>query len=381
MGDRNMQDTFITKILIDKLRHLSGLTIPLSETEPKHLIITGKNGSGKTSMLEAVRDTIMPFPQRKKNTGVVVELYGIDGNKITMSDKNNTFLEFPDASVLLFIPAYRKLVIAIPKSIETVEISKKPGIEEDAGAKFLQYMIDLDYQKLSAKEDGNNQRALQISKWFENFEQILRDIYTCTGLKLIKYAQEKVFKIIMPNREPFGLNEMADGYSALLKIVMELMMRMESKASIVYDMPGIVLIDEIETHLHIDLQKKVLPFLTGIFPNIQFIISTHSPFVISSVKNAVIYDLENQQRLEDLSAYSYEGIVEYYFNTDMYSERIKSQFERYKTLAAKENRTPEENDEFVEIIVYLKQIPPAAASELIHSFRELERQRKDKAHG
>jgi predicted ATP-binding protein involved in virulence len=376
-----MQDIFITRILIDKLRHLSSLTILLSENERKHLIITGKNGSGKTSMLEAVRDTMVSFPHRKKNTGVDVELYGMDGSKSIRSDKNNTHFKFPDASVLLFIPAYRKLVIAIPKSIETVEIGKKLGIEEDASVKFLNYMIDLDYQKLSAKEDGNNQRALLISKWFESFEQILRDIYNCSELKLIKYAEEKVFKIIMPNREPFGLNEMADGYSALLKIVMELMIRMESKASITYDMPGIVLIDEIETHLHIDLQKKVLPFLTGMFPNIQFIVSTHSPFVISSIKNAVIYDLENRQCLEDLSAYSYEGIVEYYFNMDMYSERIKSQFERYKTLAAKKNRTLEENDELVEIIVYLKQIPPAAASELVHSFRELERQRKDKAHG
>jgi predicted ATP-binding protein involved in virulence len=61
------------------------------------------------------------------------------------------------------------------------------------------------------------------------------------------------------------------------------------------------------------------------FPNIQFILSTHSPFVISSIKNAVVYDLENQQCLEDVSAYSYEGIVEYYFNADMYSGKIKRQ--------------------------------------------------------
>jgi predicted ATP-binding protein involved in virulence len=162
---------------------------------------------------------------------------------------------------------------------------------------------------------------------------------------------------------------------------MELMMRMENKATIVYDTPGIVLIDEIETHLHIDLQKRVLPFLIGVFPNIQFIVSTHAPFVINSIENTVVYDLENQQRLEDLSAYSYEGIVEYYFNTDMYSGKIKNQFEQYKLLTAKDNRTPKENDELVEIIAYLKQIPPAAASEMIYSFRELERQRKNKTNG
>lgn len=42
---------------------------------------------------------------------------------------------------------------------------------------------------------------------------------------------------------------------------------------------GVVLVDEIDTHLHIKLQKEVLPNLFGIFPNVQFIISSHSPFV------------------------------------------------------------------------------------------------------
>jgi predicted ATP-binding protein involved in virulence len=379
-----VSNIFITKILIDRVRHLSGLTISLSENERKHLIITGKNGSGKTSLLEAVKNTIMSFPQRKKDTGVAVELRSMSSandSKTIRADKNNTFFKFPDTGILVFIPAYRKLAIDIPRSIETVEIDKTFGISEDVSAKFLKYMVDLDYQKLSAKEDGNGERASYISKWFDNFEWILCDVYDCSELKLIKYAKEKAFKIVMPNREPFGLNEMADGYSALIKIVMELMMRMENKVSIVYDIPGIVLIDEIETHLHIDLQKKVLPFLTGMFPNIQFIVSTHSPFVISSISNTVVYDLENQQRLEDLSAYSYEGIVEYYFNADMYSDKIKNQFEQYKLLNAKDNRTPEENDELVEIIAYLKQIPPAAASEMIYSFRELERQRKNKTNG
>ena len=56
----------------------------------------------------------------------------------------------------------------------------------------------------------------------------------------------------------------------------------------------IVLIDEIETHLHLELQKLILPMLTELFPNIQFIVSTHSPFVINSIENATIFDLEKK---------------------------------------------------------------------------------------
>ena len=45
------------------------------------------------------------------------------------------------------------------------------------------------------------------------------------------------------------------------------------------DISGIVIIDEIDKHLHIKLQKEVLPRLFNLFPNLQFIVSSHSPFV------------------------------------------------------------------------------------------------------
>ena len=55
---------------------------------------------------------------------------------------------------------------------------------------------------------------------------------------------------------------------------------------------GIVLIDEIETHLHLELQRSILPFLTEMFPNLQFIVTTHSPFVASGLENVVVYEPE-----------------------------------------------------------------------------------------
>lgn len=63
-------------------------------------------------------------------------------------------------------------------------------------------------------------------------------------------------------------------------------------------MPGIVLVDEIETHLHLELQKKILDLLTTVFPNIQFVVSTHSPFILNSLENTVVYDLEEIAKLE-----------------------------------------------------------------------------------
>ena len=50
-----MQDIFVSKIHINEVRHIRDFEISPSETERKHLIITGKNGSGKTSLLEAIK--------------------------------------------------------------------------------------------------------------------------------------------------------------------------------------------------------------------------------------------------------------------------------------------------------------------------------------
>lgn len=49
-----MNQAYITNIIIDHVRHLKDIEIPLSENRMKHLIITGKNGSGKTSLLDTL---------------------------------------------------------------------------------------------------------------------------------------------------------------------------------------------------------------------------------------------------------------------------------------------------------------------------------------
>lgn len=49
-----MEQTFLTSVDIVKVRHLQNITIPLSEEKRKHLILTGKNGSGKTSVLDSL---------------------------------------------------------------------------------------------------------------------------------------------------------------------------------------------------------------------------------------------------------------------------------------------------------------------------------------
>lgn len=60
---------------------------------------------------------------------------------------------------------------------------------------------------------------------------------------------------------------------------------------------GIILIDEVDLHLHPAWQKQILHDLTEIFPNVQFVVSTHAPEVINSVAREQVIVLENYQAL------------------------------------------------------------------------------------
>ena len=169
---------------------------------------------------------------------------------------------------------------------------------------------------------------------------------------------------------------MSDGYSAVFDIINDLIMRTEKKGTTV---EGIVLIDEIETHLHLELQKSILPFLTGMFPNIQFIVTTHSPFILNSIDNAVIFDVENKTLVKDgMGNLPYEGIVEGYFGADRLSQELRTKFERYKELSAKEDLTDEDWAEIGDLETYLDEIPDYLAIDITSEYSRLKLENENK---
>ena len=133
-----------------------------------------------------------------------------------------------------------------------------------------------------------------------------------------------------------------------------------------------MLIDEIETHLHLELQKNIMPFLTNIFPNIQFIVTTHSPFILNSIQNVVIYDLEKNLLVENgLDNVPYDGIVEGYFGADKLSDTLKQKFEKYKTLVKKKYLSDDEINEIAELELYLDNIPDYLAIGISTEYQKL----------
>lgn len=353
---------YITNIYINKIRHLRDININLSN-EKKHLLITGKNGSGKTSLLDALFLELKNFSDETLENDV----------KLTFSNDNHIKKD----TLLSYFKANRHLTVDIPKGVEKIVI---PSNSTEYSKVLVKYLVDLKTQQSYAKNEEDYQVADNIQAWFDNFERILKKIFESDELKLKYDYKNYNFSIVIPNREPFGFNEISDGYSAIVMILAELILKMDNNKAIdtrehLYNQEGIVLIDELETHLHVELQKKILPLLVDFFPNIQFIVSTHSPFILNSIENTIIYDLENHKQVEDLSNYSYSAIVETYFNVSKYSNDIQVKFNRYKELISKVDLTPSERIERATLRNELENISSNYAPDIKVSFTELENKR------
>ena len=145
-----------------------------------------------------------------------------------------------------------------------------------------------------------------------------------------------------------------------------------------YQKEGIVLIDEIETHLHLALQKVIMPLLTKVFPNIQFVITTHSPFVLNSMPNAVAYDLEHQEILDNLTEYSYESLAEGYFGVRTDSSYAEMQLATFKKLLAKEELSDADKVELKQLKSDFEKITEVLSPLIVGEFRQIVIQNAEK---
>jgi predicted ATP-binding protein involved in virulence len=358
---------FITEIKIGKVRHLKNIDIVLGD-EKKHLILTGKNGSGKTSVLEELQKNLL-------NRGSTIEVFFYGKNLSEIFSLYNLGINnnYPDY-IYTYFKAKRELKTYQPKSPKKIELSKDKI--EKLNKDFLQYILNLKIEYLFAQLDNDIEVSKELNNWFNRFESMLKQIFNDESFKIIFDRKNYNFWMERDNRERFDLNSLSDGYSAIMDIVTELILKIENTKSKSFDCEGIVLIDEIETHLHVELQKNILPLLTNFFPNIQFIVTTHSPFVLQSIENSVVYDLERKEQLSGkrLHIASYTDIVKNYFEVDSeFSKVLENKIVRYEKLVDQfENNTLdiEREKELLNLDIKLDEIAPMMSKNIFLRFKE-----------
>lgn len=400
---------FIKNIHINNLYHLHDFDIPIADESTPHLMLTGKNGSGKTVLLNAIasfldrvkRDSDMNFNNYRKWYEMDSQQY----DRLKDSDDEATLMHLK-ANIehykkeidsifgriepeLVNLPAlisdYQKgdFIIAFyeaarkPQMIEPQNPTKpiynvKGDAKQTATSQFLNFMSDLKIQEALARNEKEMDDADRINEWFVDFENLLKLIYQDKELQLKFNYRDYSFRINTEGKS-FKFTELSDGFAAILDIVADLILKMQTPDSVTraYSKKGIVLIDEVETHLHLELQRIIMPILTKVFPNIQFIITTHSPFVLNSLDNAVAFDLEHREIIDELTQYSYAALAEGYFGVSSESSYMQMQLERLEEILQKPGLCDSDKVEAVRIMDDLDKVPEAVSPNLVGAYLDI----------
>ncbi|MEN8218728.1 MAG: AAA family ATPase [Pseudomonadota bacterium] len=330
----------------------------------RHLIVTGKNGSGKTTLLNALNNALM-------------EKSGTDKPKVdvTLTDDNGwcrkDFLENGFYDYFKVERDTTVLKVNGPKKIDQIDLAK----QEPLSQLIVQFLVNKKTEQAYAYQDGDQNTVQQIEQWFNQFEQQLKFLFDAAALRLEFSRQEFNFYLQLPEQARFDFNQLSHGYAQVISIIAEILIAIESGKSFSDNPSGIILIDEIENHLHLELQEKILPFLTTTFPQLQFIVATHSPAVIASLNNATVYDLSTHRTVNEiLTGIPYHVLMKSHFGIESEYSRIATEKLKSakKLIQIGDKRTEADNEELRHTLQELDELSPDLSLDI---FLELERQR------
>lgn len=213
---------------------------------------------------------------------------------------NHRWQASPDISLPLAI-YYRvnRSVIDISLDTEIQELTKQTDAYEQAlnGVQinfntFFQWFKKLEDLENEVRQDEPLYRNRQLQAVREAVNSLIPDF---TNLRVRRVPLRMV---VTKFGQEFTINQLSDGEKCLLAMVGDLARRLAiANPSLQNPLQGegVVLIDEIELHLHPTWQREIIPALTRTFPNCQFIVTTHSPQVISHVEPEGIILLEKTE--------------------------------------------------------------------------------------
>ncbi|OUS00298.1 hypothetical protein A9Q84_00160 [Halobacteriovorax marinus] len=385
---------YIEELKINDLFNIKEVTIKPSQKFNYSFAITGRNGSGKTTLLNEILKNInmcysgrifeveslkVSLKQNKTNLAEAKKVKNVAHIKVyndqilVCEERLKSYLDIRRVSVkfgsvselkknmdngnfsFVFLEARRNANFIVPSNIGKSLFSIKEQPTQVTSQTFISHLVNYKSQGAFALQDKDIQASRENSLWFEGLEKHLKSIYSDKDLSLDFDRNTLNFSIKLSDGKSFYLNELSDGYGSILEIMASIMTRLNDGGRMGYNKPGIVIIDEIETHLHVQLQRKILPFLISVFPKIQFIFTTHSPFVLSSVEDLNIFDLESSTFDGDISKWSIPQIIESYFDVDLYSLSLQERLNKLVKLSS-ENRTSEEDIEFKNDLIYLNNL-------------------------
>ncbi len=329
-------------------------------------VFIGENGSGKSSILEALYFLIFTYihnnPRKnfysrddinlwinKNSEELNLKISSSYGNFAYQASKNkhkfyddlkqaDYLSENKDIPIFTYYPATRLTDIEkidtnlTNKKISSLELTRKKSLVNFMKSSIFNDFIlwirlreDIENERIRDKKDYVDTELTTVKKAIKNFLDV-EDIR-------VYRSPDKL--CVLSNEKWYDIKQLSDGERGLLCLVGDIARRLGIANPHAKDPSqsfGTILIDEIELHLHPKWQRTIIPNLLKTFPNCQFIITTHSPQVLTEVKNPnEIWILEKNKDLyhpEQVYGLNTAEILEELMNTEIKPTEITNEIEK-----------------------------------------------------
>ena len=246
---------YIRRIEIDAL--WSGKKHIVWELDPHVNVLSGINGVGKSTILNKV------FRSVNTNGDVVNNL--LKGVHIDVEPSDATHVRFD------IIKSLDSPVLDM-ETMNLVDSRIRSALDfqlYQLQRKFLDYQVNIGNRIIVELQRGNADAAQQLSEAKKRFQDIVDDLFAETGKKIIRTENEIRFSQIGETLVPYQLSS---GEKQMLAILLTVLVEDQQ--------PYVLFMDEPEVSLHMEWQKRLIDLIMELNPNVQILLTTHSPAVV-----------------------------------------------------------------------------------------------------
>ena len=250
---------YIKQIEIDSL--WSGTRHILWDLDPKVNILSGVNGVGKSTILNKVVRGLIPggeFPSHL-----------IGGVHIKVSPEDARWIRYDH------IRSFDRPLMSTEIDNKIVDASVTTELDwqiYQLQRKYLDYQVNIGNRIIEVLQSGQEDAAVKaqaISEPKRKFQGMIDSLFSDTGKQLIRSQNDIAFSQLGERLTPYQLSS---GEKQMLVILLTVLIE-DNK-------PYVLFMDEPEISLHIDWQQRLIDLILELNPNVQIILTTHSPAVI-----------------------------------------------------------------------------------------------------